>query len=473
MPYPIDPVTGQPVIPYAPYLSPETQAMMNPPAIPTAIPTPMPPQGYMPQPVAPISTGQPGPMPPPTLSPSPGNQTLLADAMVPPAPVPTPATPKPTHVSGAEKYTKESSVGGAPAAPKAAGSSGGGDYGFGASVKKEQAAIKTIGNVEAAKSLSEADIYEKAVQRDQELEAERIEKQQAWEKQSGEDLRHAEEMNAKIGEPINARRYWQKKSGFEKVGAALAIAMGAMGDALMQIGGVHGQGNQALNIIQSQIDQDIDEQKANSAQAKTKADAAYNVYRMNLDHYKNEEAAVMATKANYWEQVRNRIATIGAGAASKEAQSKSEMLSEQAGQKASEYYAKLEELRLRQAQINAAAAKAAKTNPAVGGMFHAEKEIEELYQKGQKKPDYLFTSTDEQRWEGAKDRWAINFAKSQGMRVTPDSLKQIKKSYFPGKLSFSGTVDSFRNARQSAFDSLAANPTQIKTEGETDADQGF
>jgi hypothetical protein len=60
---------------------------------------------------------------------------------------------------------------------------------------------------------------------------------------------------------LDSNRFWNNKSTGDKILAAIAIGLGAMGQA--QSGGE----NQALNIIQGAIDRDIEEQKHNIAKA--------------------------------------------------------------------------------------------------------------------------------------------------------------------------------------------------------------
>jgi hypothetical protein len=63
------------------------------------------------------------------------------------------------------------------------------------------------------------------------------------------------------GMNLDSNRFWNNKSTGDKILAAIAIGLGAMGQA--QSGGE----NQALNIIQGAIDRDIEDQKHNIAKA--------------------------------------------------------------------------------------------------------------------------------------------------------------------------------------------------------------
>lgn len=145
------------------------------------------------------------------------------------------------------------------------------------------------------------------------------------------------DLMSKAADPVDARRWWKSKNGFEKVGAALSIALGSFGDMFMQQGGLRGPGNVALDMIQRQIDQDIEEQKTNLQRNQNQVNNQMNVYSMMRQQFGDDVAAENATRAWYNDQTKNRLGQLAAQSGSQEVQKKAEALMGQLDQKTGEH----------------------------------------------------------------------------------------------------------------------------------------
>lgn len=306
-----DPISGQYVDPAMGSLSTEVMAALAPPPQPIQLS----PQVAAAEQANFAAMTAPPPAPPPT-----ENVMDFVRNSTPPPQVSTPAPVAPVA---------------APVAPTIP--QGPSDYGFMSSVKREQAAIQDLAKVQSAQAMSVAKLEEGKLKADQQLEQQRMDILKKQGAQRKIDLKHYEELNTKVGEPIDAKRFWKNKNGFEKAGAALAVMMGAFGDALMQVGGIKGPGNQALAIVENAIEQDIQIQKENAALNRDKAQSAFNLYRINMDHYGNDLDALNATRANMWNQYAMRAAAVGATAQSKEAQARAAAAAEASQQKAATF----------------------------------------------------------------------------------------------------------------------------------------
>lgn len=365
-----DPVTGQMVDPATGYLSPETLAMMQPQMAPQMTPA-VPPDAFLAPPVAmpaPMPVVDPGavsapPVPGPAMPPAPRFDAGGMRIPDPVVPAPTgPATPdwidalgvpeeqkaalrdkrdagqmKPAEPAApvpgeaakvAEQKFQFATPGGSVTdQPKAPSSTmpGMGDVTRGISGQKT--AIQDQAAIESAKQLGLADLerqnqdyLQKSMENDKAIRT----------KYEGKIAEHQKSLDTAIAsasEPINARRFWQKKSGMEKVGAAIAIAMGAMGDAINKAYGGSGTGgNQALNIIMSSIQDDIDEQKANKAGAQAGVGNQFQLYSKLRTEFGDDLAAEAGAKAGYLEAAKSRVAELIAAAGSKDAQARGAQL---------------------------------------------------------------------------------------------------------------------------------------------------
>ncbi len=85
---------------------------------------------------------------------------------------------------------------------------------------------------------------------------------------------------------IDPERYWNNKSTGQKVGMAIAVALG----------GVGGGTNQVMQMIDNNITRDIEAQKAEASKFKTAADLKNNIYSNMLAQFNSEVAATTATR---------------------------------------------------------------------------------------------------------------------------------------------------------------------------------
>lgn len=98
--------------------------------------------------------------------------------------------------------------------------------------------------------------------------------------------------DVKANSQIDPNRYWASKSTGAKIGAAISIALGAIG------AGLQGRGdNAALGIIKDAIDKDIDAQKANIAAKREGLAETQTMYSMMRQQFSDERQAEQATRA--------------------------------------------------------------------------------------------------------------------------------------------------------------------------------
>jgi hypothetical protein len=110
--------------------------------------------------------------------------------------------------------------------------------------------------------------------------------------------------NSKIGKVT----IWTNKNAGQKVGAAIAIAMGAFGDAMMQIGGLKSQGNVPLKILLRQVDQEVDNQKEQLANKRSGFAARLNVLGRLQDQFKNNLLSENILQQNLMKDVDMQLA---------------------------------------------------------------------------------------------------------------------------------------------------------------------
>lgn len=103
---------------------------------------------------------------------------------------------------------------------------------------------------------------------------------------------------------IDNERLWKNKSTGQKIMTGIGLALSAFG------------GPEAVartnQIIQSAVDKDIEEQKANYGIKKEGVNDMKNVYARMMDKFGDSEKAELATKAFYTDQLNSKIAQIGA-----------------------------------------------------------------------------------------------------------------------------------------------------------------
>lgn len=94
---------------------------------------------------------------------------------------------------------------------------------------------------------------------------------------------------------IDSQRFWHNSSTGTKILAALSIALGGIGQGLQAAGGVNAP-NQALGIIKSIIDNDIEEQKFNIATKRESLDSERGIYHDMRARFGDERNAELAAR---------------------------------------------------------------------------------------------------------------------------------------------------------------------------------
>ena len=102
-------------------------------------------------------------------------------------------------------------------------------------------------------------------------------------KSQADTLQEVTKFQDAANKDVDPHRYWDSLSTGNKVSASIGIILGGIGAGMMR------GDNQALKVIDQAINQDIDAQKTNASKN-------MNLYRVNLDKYKNAEEAHVRTK---------------------------------------------------------------------------------------------------------------------------------------------------------------------------------
>jgi hypothetical protein len=93
---------------------------------------------------------------------------------------------------------------------------------------------------------------------------------------------------------IDPSRYWESKSTGGKIASILGLALGAFGSALQAKAGISAP-NQAMDMLQNAMKQDIDIQKANIAKKGAGLEARKGLYTQMLQKFGSEDAAEAMT----------------------------------------------------------------------------------------------------------------------------------------------------------------------------------
>lgn len=108
---------------------------------------------------------------------------------------------------------------------------------------------------------------------------------------------------------IDPNRFWNNQSSGNRIMASVAVALGALGSAIT------GGKNDALDVIQAQINRDIDAQKAELGQKN-------NLLSFNLNRLGNMQAAENATRLQQMSVVQAQLQAAAAKSGNKLAQAK-------------------------------------------------------------------------------------------------------------------------------------------------------
>lgn len=120
---------------------------------------------------------------------------------------------------------------------------------------------------------------------------------------------------------IDPNRYWNNMSSGNKVMAAIAIGLGAVGGTFSGQGG-----NVALDIINKAIDRDIDAQKANALNKRQGLSDKINIYNMNMKRFGDQRLAMAATQTQMLQMANLQIQASAAKFQGAESASRAKML---------------------------------------------------------------------------------------------------------------------------------------------------
>lgn len=106
-------------------------------------------------------------------------------------------------------------------------------------------------------------------------------------------------MQAMMSQKIEPNRLWSNAGTGSKISAAIGMILGGIG------AGLTGGPNQALQVINRLVDQDIDAQKSELGKKQT-------LYSMNLQKYRDEQTAYAATKAQLSAVTQGKLSSAAA-----------------------------------------------------------------------------------------------------------------------------------------------------------------
>jgi hypothetical protein len=114
----------------------------------------------------------------------------------------------------------------------------------------------------------------------------------------------ADQKDFKSAAVINPNRFWEDKSTGQRVGLAISVMLGALGQGLMR-----SQSNPVIGMIDKAIDKDIDAQKAAYENKKQQASDSFNMYKFYMNKYQDADKATAATKIQMLELQKNELIT--------------------------------------------------------------------------------------------------------------------------------------------------------------------
>lgn len=165
--------------------------------------------------------------------------------------------------------------------------------GYGQAFNEQLAGMKGMANVQSKQAAQQASAYEKQasdfsmMQNNLQTNLDRIQK-------------HIEDTTNEINNgKIDPNRMWHNKSTGAKVGSIIGMLLSGVGS------GLSGQRNMAMDVLNKQIDNDIDAQKANLGQKKTALEGF-------MHEYGNVKDASAALRLNYLAAVDAQMGKIAA-----------------------------------------------------------------------------------------------------------------------------------------------------------------
>ncbi len=161
---------------------------------------------------------------------------------------------------------------------------------------------------EMARNHAADQIAKTQYQAEAQTQARLAELQERKSKASEDAIRHMTELSQQIQDgAIDPNHIWKERGTGARILASIGIALGAA--AATATGGQ----NHVLAQVNAEIDRDIDAQKANLQGKARGLEAAKSLYAMNLDHFGDEERAILATRAAGKEQAAREFDVLTAG----------------------------------------------------------------------------------------------------------------------------------------------------------------
>ena len=123
---------------------------------------------------------------------------------------------------------------------------------------------------------------------------------------AGLEKQQGELMNAFMTQKVDPSRLWSNASTGSKISAGIGLILGGLG------AGLTGGPNQALQVINRLVDQDIDAQKTELGKKQT-------LYSMNLQKFRDANTAYAATKAQLAAGLQGKLASAAAAMGTQQA----------------------------------------------------------------------------------------------------------------------------------------------------------
>jgi hypothetical protein len=158
-------------------------------------------------------------------------------------------------------------------------------------------AENTLAQEAIAKNEAAASIRADAQRRAAEERAKRVEAEQRQKKMLEEDQASLKTMRDELG----AMKVEDRRSFGARLGGAIAMALGAYGSALT------GQKNTAADIVMQSIQDDLNMQREAIANKRSAYGEAKNLYKENLERFKDERAAMLATEMGLLDEAERKI----------------------------------------------------------------------------------------------------------------------------------------------------------------------
>lgn len=218
---------------------------------------------------------------------------------------------------------------------------GNGDFGYSRAIRAEESAVAEGAKAEAQAAREKAAGFramaEEAERRDGEMERTQIARKEHMQGE-GSKLKGLMDKAATSPGEVDAGRWWANKDTGQKVLAAVSIALGGLGMALMGKGGA----NPALDVINRAVDADIDQQKLNLAAETDRRNVSVRHGATALElaraQFSDELAAESAAKAMSLERIQKQLEATLAKTSEKAVLANGQRMISQLEQKKAEYH---------------------------------------------------------------------------------------------------------------------------------------